>query len=188
MNVSNRWITFFTRPWVIGIYIILCILTYNYLDKPLATQLKLMDLSVSMPFLTWLTNFGLGLVYLALLLCGALISRYILKNSLWENRFWFLWWCIAFSGGICLVLKTLLGRARPSLWFQQEVWGFYGFHLNSNYWSLPSGHTTNVMALVFGLCYLFPRGSLLFIFTGLSVAFSRILLVQHYLTDVLAAL
>ena len=100
---------------------------------------------------------------------------------------WFLWLCVLVPSLVCLVLKVLLGRARPDLLFNEHLYGFFGLKTHAPYWSFPSGHTTTVMGFVFGLSVLFPRKCYLFILAGSIVVLSRILLTHHYLSDVMAA-
>jgi membrane-associated phospholipid phosphatase len=81
-------------------------------------------------------------------------------------------------------LKYLLGRYRPEMLFQQ---GLYGFHYLSHQFllnSTPSGHTTRIFVLVTGFSLMWKRLSPFFIILGLMVAFSRVVLEFHYLSDV----
>lgn len=184
----NRLFTLLSKPWLISLFALFCVLCYFYVDKPLAQYFWGLHLKTAFPLLNWLTHLGLGVVYLTLFLCTAILLRCWKRHALIEARLWFLSLCLIFSGGICLILKISLGRARPSLWFDEHIWGFHGFHTNSLYWSFPSGHTTNIMAIMFGLSYLFPKRMPYWIVGGLLIAFSRVLLVQHYLSDILSAM
>ena len=80
-----------------------------------------------------------------------------------------------------------LGRARPILLFQKQFYGFYGFHFDHNFWSFPSGHATTIMGLSFGLSILFPRYVKYFMLLGILVMTTRVILTQHFLSDVLIA-
>lgn len=166
---------------------LLCVLTFLYIDRPLAIYFHRLNLADVVPILLWITNIGLGAVYLVVLISAGFIFRYVLNNAVWEARMWFLTLCISWSAGWCILLKILLGRARPSMWFEFHQWGFYGLQSQSTYWSLPSGHTTNVMALALGLGIIFPKHARALISIGLVVACSRVLLTFHYLTDVISA-
>jgi len=84
-------------------------------------------------------------------------------------------------------LKVLLGRARPQLWFSEHAYGFYGLHFSSNYWSFPSGHTTTITACAIGTALLFPRYALPLCVLAFMVVISRVVLLQHYLSDVTMA-
>lgn len=81
-------------------------------------------------------------------------------------------------------LKYLLGRYRPELFFQQ---GLYGFHFLSHKFLLnssPSGHTTRFFVFVTGLSLIWRKITPLLILLGVLVAYSRLILEMHYVSDV----
>lgn len=135
--------------------------------------------------LALLSKLGVSVLYLVLFLVAGLFSRYIYRNRLWEVRFFFLWVSLFFTDGICLILKMLLGRARPMLWFDAHFYGFYGFKTEALYWSFPSGHTTTWMTLAAGLAVLFPKEGGVFLLVGFLMSFLRVMLISHYLSDVI---
>ena len=159
---------------------------YFYVDLDAAKIFSNWNLQTYITVLTWVTNAGDGLIVI-LFLMGGLYFRYINKHTIWELRFWFILQCIVLSGLICFILKMLFGRARPAQWFNVHEYGFYGLNINSAYWSFPSGHTTTILSIAFGLCVLFPRYWVLFVTPCFFVGLSRILLGYHYLSDVFVA-
>lgn len=187
MSPVKHLFNFMRRPAVLIISIILIMLCYTYVDRPLAEYLASLNLRNTMHFLNWVTKLGTGIVYMFSFFCLALLFRFIHINKRLEESFWFLWLCILITGASCGVLKVLLGRARPSLWFKEQAYGFYGLQSKAPFWSFPSGHTTTIMAVAFGLSVVFPRYCYAWVIAGFSVAVSRILLTHHYLTDVIAA-
>ena len=165
------------------------VLSYLYLDKPLADWLFSLNLQDKYPILTWVTCLGNMKIYLILLFVLALLCRYGQQvGGIGEQRAWFLLLCVALSNAVCGVLKVSLGRARPDLWLNHHEYGFSWFQMDKLHMSFPSGHTTTIMSLVFGLSVLFPRYWAAFIFAGVLVTLSRVLLLQHYLSDVVAAM
>ena len=128
---------------------------------------------------------GLGEFHGLLLALLFLFFRYVRPNKTWETRCLFLWLCLMVPYAICLVFKIALGRARPELLFDHQLYGFYGLHFKALYWSFPSGHTTTIISLTCGLIILFPRYMYGFLSLGLMVALTRILLTNHYLSDVM---
>lgn len=186
MAPFDRFLKTMLRPWVAGCYLGIVVLSFFYFDKLSAYYLHDLNLQVKLPFIYWLTCIGAGEIYISALFLLALFCRYILRNKEWEARTWFLWLCILFPYLICGVLKVTLGRARPDLLFDSQLFGFYGMHFTSTYWSFPSGHTTTIMALVLGLSIIFPRHCCAFLMTGILVVSTRVLLAQHYLSDVMA--
>lgn len=187
MRQFQRLFIIMTKPQVAILYLGLVIGLVLYLDKPLSTYIFDADLRKHFPILSYITKAGVGVLYFPVFFGLAIFFRYIRKNPLWEARSWFLFLCITVPTAICVLLKIVLGRARPNLYLQssEHFYGFYGFKTDANFWSFPSGHTTIIMGVSLGFSILFPRYFLAFILFGLSVAFSRVLLTHHYLSDVL---
>jgi membrane-associated phospholipid phosphatase len=175
------------NPLIVASYIGLVILSFFYLDKPIAYYFHSIDLNNNFYILNWLTHIGSSGLCISVLFLLALFFRYIQHNKAAEQRTWFLVLCVFLPTVICLVLKIILGRARPELLFSDHLYGFYGFHTQSLFWSLPSGHTTTVTGLIFGLIILFPRYVYVFLLAGIVGVSTRILLTQHFLSDVLTA-
>lgn len=173
------------KPGIIIFYAILVILSYSFIDRPLATYFHQLDLRTNIHALSVLTAFGFWIAYVVLFLCAALYFRYIRVNSLYEARSWYFLGCVLIANLVCLILKIALSRARPDLLFTSNEFGFYWFKFSKLYWSFPSGHTTTVVSLAVGLGILFPRYFYAALGLALMVAASRVLLYYHYLSDVL---
>lgn len=173
------------RPWVAVSYFCLVGLFFLYFDPLLAVFFHEKTLGETWPFIQWLTHLGIGEIYVVGLFLLALFYRYIRPNKTGEVRSWFLWLCVIIPYFICGILKVMLGRARPELLFDHQLYGFYGFHLDSHYWSFPSGHTSTIIGLVLGLTIVFPKYCYAFFFSGLLLIATRVLLTSHYLSDVL---
>ncbi|MCW8410046.1 phosphatase PAP2 family protein [Legionella sp. PATHC035] len=175
------------KPWVIFIYAIFVILAYHFVDKPLATYFYQSALGTKLPFLELLTALGKWVAYIILFFIAGLYFRYIQVNAVYEARSWYLLGCVFLANLVCLILKVTLSRARPDLLFSSNEFGFYWFKLSSNYWSLPSGHTTTVISLAAGLGTVFSRYFYVLLVIALFVVASRVLLCFHYLSDVMSA-
>src|SRR6185369_3226250 len=91
---------------------------------------------------------------------------------------------LATPGLVADLLKGLFGRTRPKLLFADDRYGFTGLAFHPDYWSFPSGHTVNAVAIAIALYTIWPRfWPLCLVFAGL-VAASRIILSAHYAGDV----
>ncbi|WP_051131924.1 phosphatase PAP2 family protein [Legionella tunisiensis] len=124
MSPFDRLLAVMTKPWVAMLYIGFVVLSFLYLDKPIAQYFYEIDLKENLQLLTWLTKLGLGLIYMGGFFVLALFFRYIRQNREWEARAWFLFMCVTIPGVICVFLKALLGRARPDMWFDEQLYGF----------------------------------------------------------------
>ncbi|KTD21375.1 phosphatase PAP2 family protein [Legionella londiniensis] len=187
MTPFQRLFSTLTNPWVATIYWGFIAISFIYFDLPVAKYLHQLDLRHNFPLLNWLTKLGIGGIYFVGFFLLGLFFRYVYPKKQWEYKAWFLWFCVVIPSTICLFLKVTLGRARPGLYFDDQLYGFYWLQKNAPFWSFPSGHTTNIMGLVFGLSIIFPRFGYYFIVPGFCITLTRVLLTHHYLSDVLAA-
>jgi len=94
---------------------------------------------------------------------------------------------IAISGLTVNLVKLLIGRARPRMWFREEIFGFQPPGLNSDFQSFPSGHASTMMAVSAALALFLPRWRTPILCTGLFMAMTRVIVNAHYLGDVIAA-
>lgn len=88
------------------------------------------------------------------------------------------------AGLITNVVKNIIGRARPKLFDSVGAFDFNLFAFDPDHASLPSGHATNIFALATALAILWPRGRVLLYTIAAWIAASRVLSLQHYVTDV----
>jgi len=91
---------------------------------------------------------------------------------------------VFFSIGINSILKVMIGRLRP---FQVDDSILNLRPETSASYAMPSGHTQSASTTFFGLAYFFKKKWLLIaaFITTFLVAFSRMYIGVHYLTDVL---
>ncbi|MCH9755820.1 MAG: phosphatase PAP2 family protein [Gammaproteobacteria bacterium] len=188
MTPFNQLFKCMTKPWVIASYALLMVLLFLYFDKPIAVFFHDLKLGYLKYFLVAITSLGKSKPAIGLLFLLALLFRYIVHKKKWEMRAWFLWLCTLIPSVIVLGLKMLFGRARPELWFSDGLYGFQWIKFERLYWSFPSGHTATMMGLMFGLCVVWPRYRFVFLLFGFFVMLSRIVLFQHYVSDVMVSL
>jgi len=90
------------------------------------------------------------------------------------------------AGLIANLAKEIIGRARPKLFDSLGPFDFQPFAFNPDHASFPSGHATNIFALATVIVMLWPRGKVLLYTVAAWIAASRVLIGQHYFTDVVA--
>lgn len=173
------------KPLIIGIYAVLVILSYYFVDKSVANYFHQLDVRTTLPILNVLTAFGKWKIYIVLFTLLGLYFRYVQKNDRFEARAWYLLGCVLLPNILGFIIKVCLSRARPDLLFSHNQFGFYWFQRTDLYWSFPSGHALTVIGLASGLGVLFPK--YFFSFLGLAslVVLSRVFLYHHYLSDVM---
>jgi len=133
-----------------------------------------------------LSNWGMYPFYVFFL--GALLFRIQkFQSTAWS------WFWAELLGPVFFVflIKTLTGRARPDYVLANglsETW--FGPMFSHAYQSFPSGHTTDLFtsALFVGLLTRMPWIAISAFLLASLVAFSRIALAKHYLSDALAGM
>jgi membrane-associated phospholipid phosphatase len=191
-----------------------CLLSIQWLDLPLTLWMAQQkeNLPVLQSFFKFVTMFGKGVALIAPALAMVLvlwwldrrahqplakgINKFLSEKKLLDEKRRKLWlrWSVLFlaamvvSGILVNVLKFLIGRPRPELWFSQGSYGFDPLALHHAWHSLPSGHSTTAGALevfVWQAGGIWRYAALLY---ALLIAASRLVLLQHYLADVVAGL
>jgi membrane-associated phospholipid phosphatase len=160
-------------------------LSYHLIDRPLILFLQSLDPEVIEIF-QWVTILGISTGYLVVFLMLFFFFKYFLRRSVIANRSLFLFAAVVLSGLATNLIKPLVGRLRPKLLFEADLYGFEPLRIGYEYNSFPSGHATTVFALAAALSYFFPRWRLpLFSFAAV-IGLSRMIVGAHYLSDVMA--
>ena len=162
----------------------LCAASYVWLDKPVINFFLNYRETVFFQIFEQITKLGESQWYLA----GGLLLWlfYRKKDSRTAAGGLLLLTSVAASGIAANILKTTLGRARPRLYIHEQIYGFDFFHIDYVWLSFPSGHATTALGAAAALALLFPRYTVPFYTAGLIIAISRIVLIQHYPSDVIA--
>ena len=165
-----------------------------WLDRPLAF------LFAASPGLrpVWrvITMFGVSTGYLviaALLALGCAIAARCATDDARKRRLAqharraaFVFVVVGGAGLAGDILKPVFGRARPRLYLDEGIFGFTWHGARAAYWSFPSGHAITIVALALALTQIERRFVSLYVAAALLVIASRIVLDQHYLSDVIA--
>ncbi len=100
-------------------------------------------------------------------------------------RLGFVFAAIAVPGLFVAVIKRLIGRARPFV-TGDDTWAYQLWVWRSDHASLPSGHATTAFAAAVAIGAIWPRARMvMWIYAGV-IAMSRIVVVAHHPSDVIA--
>lgn len=137
-----------------------------------------------------ITDYGISLI---LLICGICLYFFNQKENKAEKiQIFFIILCsFGVSTFAKIILKEIFARARPYDQYPDLI----TFISTSDSYSFPSGHTTCSMALVVPFILFMPHKTTIekilktiVIISGLLVAYSRIFLGKHFLSDILAGI
>ncbi|MEP6698379.1 MAG: phosphatase PAP2 family protein, partial [Verrucomicrobiota bacterium] len=124
----------------------------------------------------WPEHAVLGLALLAI--------AYWRRNKKWVRIFLAMLVALALAGTAARVIKIGAGRARPSV---QTETAWNGPKLSARYNAFPSGHTAGSTAFFVTLAFVSWRIGVGFLLVPLLIAFSRMYVAAHYLSDVVCA-
>ncbi len=167
----------------ISIIIVICsIFSYIFVDRDLAmvfryapTELK----SVAEIF----TEMG-DSKYSLVVTFGLFIYFRFKKQSLYASQAIFVWLSVAISGILVNIIKIIFARPRPKMLFADNLYGFEYFKFGQS-WSFPSGHSATAWSLAIALIFLFPTYKKELLILAVLIAFSRVVLCAHFLSDIL---
>jgi membrane-associated phospholipid phosphatase len=179
--------THHNRNVVVGSVLLIVLLTISYslLDRPVSLFCQNLNPAFIQIF-QWITEFGKSTGYLVGFAALFVFFKFFRRRPLAANRASFLFAAVALSGLATDLIKPLVGRLRPKLLFEADLYGFDPFRIGYEYNSFPSGHATTVFALAAALTLFFPRWRLPLAGFAAVVGLSRIVVGAHYLSDVLA--
>lgn len=133
------------------------------------------------------SRYGLYLYYSVFL--GLIVYAFYEKNRRLKGICWaYVKAQMIFSFGVVRCMKILFGRARPKYGGE-----FTFFSLDSHYNSFPSGHSADAFVSGVFLYYLlkyskYSKYRLLPLVYALLIAFSRVMVSAHYLSDAVAGM
>ncbi len=184
-----------TRALAIAAAVVLAVLLICivFIDGPVARAV-----SHAPPWVVWpfqqITDFGLsgwflwplGLLFLALAALPPLtgFSQAVLAAVMVRVGFLFL--AIGVPGLTVSIVKRLIGRARPLAIGHIDPFAFAPFIWRPDYASLPSGHATTAFSVLVAFGTLWPRARTALLLYALAISLSRVMVMAHYPSDVLA--
>lgn len=171
---------------------IVCILV---VDRPAAFWARDLDPAVRAPFMAT-RNVGEGgywLIPSAIIALVMLVLAWRARGRRWAplvaaigRAFLFVFTTVAISSIALHIIKVVVGRARPRLLMREDVYSFSPFNFDSDFSSLPSGHSNTLFAVALALGCLAPRYRVVFLAIALIFSSTRVFAGSHYPGDVLA--
>jgi undecaprenyl-diphosphatase len=101
-------------------------------------------------------------------------------------RLGFVFAAIALPGLFVTIVKRLIGRARPFIGGEADPFLYMPFSWRPDYASLPSGHAPNVFAALVAVGLVYPRLRAVLLVYALTIAASRVIVLAHHPSDVIA--
>jgi undecaprenyl-diphosphatase len=134
----------------------------------------------------FLVPIGLVLLAIAAFISPALSRLSQLVAVAFTVRLGFVFAAIALPGLFDTVVKRLIGRARPFIGGDADPFLYMPFIWKPEYASLPSGHATNVFAALVAVGLVWPRLRAIMLVYALIIAASRVIVLAHHPSDVVA--
>ena len=157
---------------------------YYYFDLPAAAFCRGPDGHIT-AFFQVVTAFGVSTWYLIGSAVLFLYFFYVARHKARSYRFAYLFCAVAISGLATDLVKWLMGRWRPKVFFAEGLYGFGFWGSGYEQTSFPSGHAATICSLALALSYLYPRWRPFWIVAALLVCLSRVVIGAHYPSDVL---
>jgi membrane-associated phospholipid phosphatase len=174
--------------------VVAIILVMVVLDAPTIRAVQKLPHWIVWPF-DQITDFGksgwflwpLGILFLILAAAPPDLPRPIQSVlAAIAVRVGFLFTAIAIPGLVNLLVKGVIGRARPFVSGVADPFLFHPFVWRAAYASLPSGHVTTVFSVLVAFGSLWPQARSVLWTYALLIAVSRVMVLAHHPSDVLA--
>ncbi len=172
--------------------LIITVLSYNFLDMKVVNIIHTSDL-----FVTSVSNFADLISTIFSPKIWALITVIVtlisiityLKTQKRSSKFYTMSLALIATIFIITVLKVLLARYRPAMLLFDDKYGFHFLSIKKAYNSMPSGHTALTFVGVLSIANFFNKKyiTLIAIIIGCIVAASRIIILGHFVSDVILA-
>lgn len=193
--------------FLISFVLIFVVFSILFLDQPISLYFQREDLATIQHFSRQITDIGLGEYWFGLAFASLLVA-FLLKLPFMKNLFlnksqipiakfsdmqkkiyefaMTLLISLITSGLVVHIFKWSLGRQRPHRSEFADPHIFLGFTNQWHFHSLPSGHSQVLFTVATCVALYQPKYRVPVFITFAFLAFTRVITIQHFLSDVLA--
>ncbi|ABI83443.1 phosphatase PAP2 family protein [Francisella tularensis] len=171
--------------------LIIAILSYNFLDIKFATLVhssELFGTGIS-TIAAFTSNIFSPKVWTVITAIATVICIYkhIVKKP--SQKLYIMSLSLIMTIIITTIVKVILARYRPEMLLFDNHYGFHFFSFKKAYNSMPSGHTALTFAGLLAIANFFEKKYITLIAIIISglVAVSRIIILDHFISDVIVA-
>jgi membrane-associated phospholipid phosphatase len=143
-----------------------------------------------------LTDFGRDVDVLGILAGLLLVIALALPLSRWAGARYrllrlgidveYLLLAVSVPVAIAEIVKWVVGRGRPFVGGKANAFNFVPFNGTEAHFSFPSAHAVTAFALAYGVAAIWPRTRLVMAFYAVTIAMTRLVLLAHHPSDVVA--
>ncbi len=194
VSASIRWRRWLAFNLACALFILA---SWLWFDQPIARAFQAPDDRLTAWFHA-IAELGLGVWWLvafggATLLCWLVGKAPRFRQQRERFAAWalvpgFIFLSVALSGLAADIVKLLVGRTRPKLFYADGTFALTGWATQADHWSFPSGHVTNIAALALALYFLWPRHLLAYVAFVALIMLARVGGGQHFLGDTIGSL
>jgi membrane-associated phospholipid phosphatase len=134
----------------------------------------------------FLFPFGFVLLCLAAVTSPVWSSRTQAVLAALTVRFGYLFLAIGVPGLFAAIVKRMIGRARPYVGPHDDPFAYIPFIWKPEFASMPSGHSTTAAAAAVAIGAVCPSARGVMWLYALLIMFSRVVVLEHHPSDVLA--
>lgn len=184
---------------ILSLTLCLVIFSIFYLDNLIANFFSRHELQTIYYYSREITNIGYSIHYFLIALACLVFSKWIypksgyFKNKLTEkqNRNAFQWSLFTIKALVLIgisvqILKLIIGRKRPHVSENFGPLNFDPFSLDPHWHSMPSGHAQVLFTVATIALLIWPKQKYLFLGLALILTFTRVTILQHFFSDVVA--
>lgn len=186
MTDFERFLRRVYSPAFVACYLLLMIVSYVFLDRLIAIWIYHHPNLSKNALIQLITKLGLGWPYIVglPLIAGVYFFYQKIRSA---YQIFYVWISVCACGLVVDILKIIFSRARPKLLLQQDIYGFHWLQWQAKYWSFPSGHSSVILSLSLAMSLLYQPYAFVFLAFGAIVAITRVMVLAHFLSDIMGA-